>query len=87
MLLDFPEYLQWLIKNRMKEKQHYFFLDHPEYPINICTYFFYLFRMLGLGLGAWEMIQSQDFREPKLELPLILQFLPAMMSLIVDDQV
>jgi len=46
-----------------------------------------LLRMLGLGLGAWEMIQSQDFREPKLELPLILQFLPAMMSLIVDDQV
>ena len=30
---------------------------------------------------------KQDFREPRLELPLILQFLPAMMSLIVDDQV
>ncbi len=27
------------------------------------------------------------FREPKLELPLLVQFLPAMMSLIVDDQV
>ncbi len=26
-------------------------------------------------------------REPKLELPLLVQFLPAMMSLIVDDQV
>merc|ERR1719242_660128 len=46
-----------------------------------------LLRMLALGLGAWEMIESQDFREPRLELPLILQFLPAMMSLIVDDQV
>ena len=46
-----------------------------------------LLRMLALGLGAWEMIESQDFREPRLELPLVLQFLPAMMSLIVDDQV
>merc|ERR1719433_709066 len=46
-----------------------------------------LLRMLALGLGAWEMIDSQDFREPRLEPPLVLQFLPAMMSLIVDDQV
>ena len=46
-----------------------------------------LLRMLALGLSAWEMIETQDFREPRLELPLILQFLPAMMSLIVDDQV
>lgn len=46
-----------------------------------------LLRMLALGLSAWEMIETQDFREPKLELPLLLQFLPAMMSLIVDDQV
>ena len=43
--------------------------------------------MLALGLGAWEMIDSQDFREPRLESPLVLQFLPALMSLIVDDQV
>ena len=43
--------------------------------------------MLALGLSAWEMIETQDFREPRLELPLILQFLPALMSLIVDDQV
>ena len=34
-----------------------------------------------------EMIETQDFREPRLELPLIVQFLPALMSLIVDDQV
>ena len=46
-----------------------------------------LLRMLALGLSAWEMIETQDFREPKLELPLLLQFLPAMMSLRVDDQV
>ena len=46
-----------------------------------------LLRMLTLSLGAWEMIESQDFREPWLELPLVLQFLPDMMSLIMDDQV
>jgi negative elongation factor B len=46
-----------------------------------------LLRMLALGLSAWEMIETQDFREPRLELPLILQFLPGLMSLIVDDQV
>jgi len=46
-----------------------------------------LLRMLALGLSAWEMIDSQDFHEPKIELPLLLQFIPAMMSLIVDDQV
>ena len=43
--------------------------------------------MLALGLSAWDMIETQDFREPKIELPLLVQFLPAMMSLIVDDQV
>ena len=43
--------------------------------------------MLALGLSAWEMIETQDFREPKLELPLLVQFLPSLMSLIVDDQV
>ena len=53
--------------------------DHPVLIL--------LLRMLALGLGAWEMIESQDFREPKLDLPLVVQFLPAMMSLIVDDQV
>lgn len=46
-----------------------------------------LLRMLALGLSAWEMIETQDFREPRLELPLLLKFIPAMMSLIVDDQV
>ena len=35
----------------------------------------------------FQICSEQDFREPRLELPLILQFLPAMMSLIVDDQV
>ena len=25
-----------------------------------------LLRMVGLGLGAWDMIDSQQFKEPKL---------------------
>ncbi|XP_781074.3 negative elongation factor B [Strongylocentrotus purpuratus] len=45
-----------------------------------------LLRMLSLGLGAWDMLDSQRFREPKLENDLILKFLPALLSLLVDDQ-
>ncbi|XP_054769997.2 negative elongation factor B-like [Lytechinus pictus] len=45
-----------------------------------------LLRMLSLGLGAWDMLDSQRFREPKLENDLVLKFLPALMSLLVDDQ-
>jgi len=29
-----------------------------------------LLRMLGLGLGAWDMIDNQVFKEPKLVQPL-----------------
>merc|ERR1719273_2006735 len=46
-----------------------------------------LLRMMGLGLSAWDMIDTQEFMEPKLNTGLITQFLPALMSLIVDDQV
>ncbi|CAH0546823.1 unnamed protein product [Brassicogethes aeneus] len=46
-----------------------------------------LLRMLALGLSAWVMIDSQDFKEPKLESQVITKFLPALMSLMVDDQV
>ncbi|KAM8934687.1 negative elongation factor B [Pelodytes ibericus] len=44
-----------------------------------------LLRMLSLGHGAWEMIDSQVFREPKLDPELITKFLPLLMSLVVDD--
>lgn len=44
-----------------------------------------LLRMLSLGQGAWDMIDSQIFREPKLELEVVTKFLPLIMSLIVDD--
>eukprot|EP00095_Tigriopus_kingsejongensis_P003367 maker-scaffold153_size302544-snap-gene-0.8 protein:Tk03367 transcript:maker-scaffold153_size302544-snap-gene-0.8-mRNA-1 annotation:"hypothetical protein KGM_17840" len=46
-----------------------------------------LLRMLVLGLSAWEMIETQEFAEPKLDTKLVTRFIPALMSLIVDDQV
>ena len=46
-----------------------------------------LLRMLVLGLSAWEMIEAQEFSEPKLDSKLVTKFIPAMMSLMVDDQV
>ena len=46
-----------------------------------------LLRMLGLGLSAWDMIDTQEFMEPKVDVQLITKFIPALMSLIVDDQV
>lgn len=46
-----------------------------------------LLRMLALGLQAWDMINSQTFKEPKLDVQLVTKFLPALMSLMVDDQV
>ncbi|KAK4020803.1 LOW QUALITY PROTEIN: negative elongation factor B [Daphnia magna] len=46
-----------------------------------------LLRMLSLGLSAWQMIDSQEFREPRLDSQVVTKFLPALMSLIVDDQV
>uniref|UniRef100_A0A7N6ARL4 Negative elongation factor complex member B n=1 Tax=Anabas testudineus TaxID=64144 RepID=A0A7N6ARL4_ANATE len=41
-----------------------------------------LLRMLSLGQGAWDMIDSQVFKEPRL---VVTRFLPAMMSVVVDD--
>ncbi|MGH0177984.1 UNVERIFIED_CONTAM: hypothetical protein FKN15_076429 [Acipenser sinensis] len=42
-------------------------------------------RMLSLGQGAWDMIDSQVFKEPRLELDLVTKFLPSMLALVVDD--
>nr|XP_020664836.1 negative elongation factor B isoform X1 [Pogona vitticeps]XP_020664837.1 negative elongation factor B isoform X2 [Pogona vitticeps] len=44
-----------------------------------------LLRMLSLGQGAWDMIDSQIFKEPKMEVDLITRFLPLLMSFVVDD--
>ncbi|XP_072816682.1 negative elongation factor B isoform X1 [Vicugna pacos] len=44
-----------------------------------------LLRLLALGQGAWDMIDSQVFKEPRLEVELITRFLPTLMSFVVDD--
>ena len=44
-----------------------------------------LLRMLGLGLSAWDMIDTQEFMEPKVDIQLITKFIPALMSLVVDE--
>ncbi|CAG2109526.1 unnamed protein product [Medioppia subpectinata] len=46
-----------------------------------------LLRMLNLGLHSWDVLNSQVFREPRLEPDLITKFVPILMSFIVDDQV
>jgi negative elongation factor B len=44
--------------------------------------------MLALGLSACDMLTSQHFREPKLlDSQIVTKFLPALLSLMVDDQV
>ncbi|XP_006776583.2 PREDICTED: negative elongation factor B, partial [Myotis davidii] len=44
-----------------------------------------LLRLLALGQGAWDMIDSQVFKEPRMEVELITKFLPTLMSFVVDD--
>ncbi|XP_070532228.1 negative elongation factor B-like [Ptychodera flava] len=44
-----------------------------------------LVRMLTLGLGAWHMIENQQFKEPKMDNELMLKYLPGVVSFIVDD--
>ena len=46
-----------------------------------------LLRMLSLGLSAWSMIDSQEFSETKLQPEVVTKFIPALLSLVVDDQV
>ncbi|KAK7933269.1 hypothetical protein WMY93_004165 [Mugilogobius chulae] len=46
-----------------------------------------LLRMLSLGQGAWDMIDSQVFKEPRMDLEVVTRFLPAMMSVVVDDHI
>nr|XP_058927776.1 negative elongation factor B isoform X1 [Kogia breviceps] len=44
-----------------------------------------LLRLLALGQGAWDMIDSQVFKEPRMEVELVTRFLPTLMSFVVDD--
>ncbi|GAB6021888.1 hypothetical protein CHUAL_006054 [Chamberlinius hualienensis] len=67
------KYLQHMINNETLPR------DNPVLIL--------LLRLLSIGLHAWDMIDSQCFKEPKFDVHLITQFLPALMSLMVDDQV
>lgn len=44
-------------------------------------------RMLNLGQHSWEILKSQNYKEPVLDVGLVTGFIPTLMSLIVDDQV
>ncbi|TRY93158.1 hypothetical protein DNTS_012850 [Danionella cerebrum] len=39
----------------------------------------------ALPRGAWDMIDSQVFKEPRMDLEVVTRFLPTMMSIVVDD--
>lgn len=45
-----------------------------------------LLRMLSMGLTAWQMIDSQVFKEPRLDTSHVIRFLPGVVGLMVDDQ-
>lgn len=44
-------------------------------------------RMLNLGLHSWQILKSQNYKEPALDPGIVVNFVPSLMSLIVDDQV
>lgn len=45
-----------------------------------------LVRLMALGLNAWDMIDCQVFKEPKLGPELFSKFLPYVVNMLVDDQ-
>ncbi|XP_052860137.1 negative elongation factor B [Anopheles bellator] len=84
MTLCDPYAINFLATSAIKILQH---LINNEGLPRENTILILLLRMLALGLSAWIMIDSQDFKEPKLDSQVVTKFLPALMSLMVDDQV
>lgn len=84
MTLCDPYAVNFLATSAIKILQH---LINTEGLPRDNTILILLLRMLALGLSAWEMIDSQDFKEPKLDSQVMTKYLPALMSLMVDDQV
>ncbi|XP_060534629.1 negative elongation factor B isoform X2 [Cylas formicarius] len=84
MTLCDPYAINFLASSAIKILQH---LIHNESMPRDNTILILLLRMLALGLSAWVMIDLQDFKEPKLDSQVVTKFLPALMSLMVDDQV
>lgn len=50
------------------------------------THLLLLVRLMALGLNAWDMIDGQVFKEPKLGPELFSKFLPYVVNMLVDDQ-
>lgn len=84
MTLCDPYAINFLATSAIKILQH--LINNDSLPREN-TILILLLRMLALGLSAWVMIDSQDFKEPKLDSQVVTKFLPALMSLMVDDQV
>lgn len=84
MTLCDPYAINFLATSAIKILQH--LINNDGLPREN-TILILLLRMLALGLSAWVMIDSQDFKEPKLDSQIVTKFLPALMSLMVDDQV
>ena len=83
MTLCDPYAINFLATSAIKILQH--LINNEGLPRDN-TILILLLRMLALGLSAWVMIDSQDFKEPKLDSQVVTKFLPALMSLMVDDQ-
>jgi len=84
MVLSDPFALNTILQSLMKMLQNcvnkdMLPRDNPDLQL--------LCRMTALGLGAWEMIDSANFREPKLEASFFTTFLTYMVTLMADDQI
>lgn len=83
MILCDPYALNTVALSVMKALQHC--INNDVLPRENADMYL-LLRMLGLGLGAWDMIDSQSFKEPKLEPVLITKYLPTLAGMVVEDQ-
>lgn len=46
-----------------------------------------LIRMLALGQSAWEIINKQVFKEPRIDLDIVTKFMPALLSISVCNSI
>ncbi|XP_065353208.1 negative elongation factor B [Cloeon dipterum] len=84
MILCDPYAVNFLATSAMKILVHLINVDGMPRENTVLIL---LLRMLALGLSAWQMISTQEFKEPKLDSQVVTKFLPALMSLMVDDLV
>jgi len=84
MILCDPYAINFLALSAIKVLQHIIAIDGLPRDNSILVL---LLRMLSLGLSSWEMIKSQEFAEQRLDGDVMTKFLPALNSLMVDDQI